>query len=297
MIPLSAYSPLVSGSGRRRAAAVALCAAALAVIAGCSTGAGSSSVPLGTTGPTGTTGTTGTATRLTPLRAIRLAAVETQRVNSMAATFSEQVGTVGSVNGTMQLRLKPKLLAHETLSSSINGRSSTVEEIVSVKAVYVKEPSNPTSRPWLEVRLSSLSGNLGKSIQSLLQSAQNGNPAAQTQMFAGSRNAHKVGTQVVNGVQTTRYAGTLTVAQALSRLSPAIRKGFAPVMKLISGDIRFSLWIDNQHVTRRLVEVESVEGQTVTVTLNVTAVNQPVQITLPPRGQVTVLPASALRGL
>lgn len=266
-------------------------------MAGCSTGARSSSVPLGTTGPTSTTGTTGTATKLTPRQAIRLAAVETQRVTSMAATFSEQVGTAGTVSGTMQLRLKPKLLGHEILSSSINGRSSTVEEIVSVKAIYVKEPSNPTDKPWVEVRLSSLAGNLGKSLQSLLQSAQNGNPATQTQMFAGSRNVHKVGTEVVNGVQTTHYAGTVTAAQALSRLSPTVRKGFAPLMKLISGGIHFNVWIDDQHVTRRLVEVETVEGQTVTVTLNVTAVNQPVQITLPPPGQVTVLPASALGGL
>lgn len=287
----SAYSPLNSGSSLRRAWAGALCAAALALIAGCSAGSGNSAMPRGTTGPTGT------ATKLTPLQAMRLAAVETQRVSSMAATFSEQVGTTGSVNGTMQLRLKPKLLAHETVSSSIKGRSSTIEEIVSVKAIYLKAPSNPTGKPWLEIRLASLSGNLGKSIQSLLQSAQTGNPATQTQMFAASRNIHQVGTQVVNGVQTTHYAGSVTAAQALTKLPPAVRKGFAPVLKRMSGDIRFNVWIDGQHHTRRGVVVENVEGQTVTVTVNVTAVNQPLQLTLPPRDQVTVLPPSALRGL
>jgi hypothetical protein len=297
MIPLSAYSPFNGGRGGRRASAVALCAAALAVMAGCSTGSGSSSVPLGTTGPTGTTGTNATATKLTPRQAITLAAVETQRVTSMAATFAEQVGTLGTINGTMQLRLKPTLLGHESLSKSINGQSSTVEEIVSVRAVYIKVPGNPGGRPWLEVKLSNLAGGLGKSLQSLLQSAQNGNPAAETQMFAGSRNVHKVGTEVVNGVQTTHYAGTVTVSQALRRLSPTVRKGFAPLLRLISGGIRFDIWLDDQHVARKVVEVESVRGQTVTVTLNVTAVNQPVQVTLPPRGQVTVLPASALGGL
>ena len=297
MTPLSANSPLNSQRGRRRAAAVALCAAALAVIAGCSTGSGSSPVSLGTAGPAGTTGTTGTASKLTPLRAIRLAAVETQRVSSVAATFAEQVGTAGSVNGTMQLRLKPTLLAHETLSSSINGQSSTVEDIVSAKAVYIKEPSNPSRRPWLEVKLSNLRGSLGKSLQKLLQNVQNSNPAAQTQLFAGSRDVHKVGTQVVNGVPTTHYAGTVTASRALSRLSPAVRKGLAPLLRLISGGIRFNVWLDDQHVTRRVVEVETVSGQTVTVTLNVTAVNQPVQITLPPRRQVRVLPAGALGGL
>jgi hypothetical protein len=247
--------------------------------------------------PPGTTGTTGNATKLTPRQAITLAAVETQRVTSMAATFSEQVGTAATINGAMQLRLKPTLLAHETLSSSSNGQSSTVEEIVSAKAVYIKAPSNPSGKPWVEIKFSSLAGGLGKSLQSLLQSAQNGNPAAQTQMFAGSRNVHKVGTEVVNGTQTTHYAGTVTASQALRRLSPTVRKGFAPLLRLISGGIRFDIWLDDQHVARKLVEVESVRGQTVTLTLNVTAVNQPMQITLPPRRQVAVLPASALGGL
>jgi hypothetical protein len=218
-------------------------------------------------------------------------------VNSMAATFSEQIGSAGTANGTMQLRLRPTLLAHETLSTSISGQSATVEEIVSAKAIYIKEPLAQTSKPWIEIRLSNLSGSLGKSIQSLLQSAQNGNPAEQTQMFAGSRNVHEVGTEVVNGVQTTHYAGTVTAAGALSRLSPTVRKGFAPLMKLISGDIRFNIWIDAQHVARKVSEVETVRGQTVTVTLNVTAVNQPVQISLPPASQVTILSRGALGGL
>lgn len=290
MTQFSAYSPLNHGGRRRRVVAAALCAGALAVITGCSTGASGSSAP------PGTTGTPGTATKLTPLQAIRLASAETQRVSSMAATFSEQIGTAGTINGTMRLRLKPTLLAHEILSSSINGQSSSIEEIVSTKAVYLKEPGSPGGKPWIEVKLSTLSGSLGKTLQSLLQSAQDGNPAAQTQMFAGSKNVHKVGTQVVNGVQTTHYAGTVTASQALSRLSPAVRKGLAPLLRLISGHIQFNIWIDGQHVARRAVAVETVNGQTVTVTLNVTAINQPMRIALPPRRQVTVLSANALAG-
>jgi hypothetical protein len=66
---------------------------------------------------------------------------------------------------------------------------------------------------------------------------------------------------------------------------------------MLTGEIRFDVWIDTQHVTRRVIEVEKVAGQPVTVTLNVTAVNQPVQIALPPAGQVTTLPKSRLGGL
>ena len=299
MIPLSANSPLNSG-GRRRAAAVALCAAALAVMAGCSTGSGSSSVPHGTTGPAGTTGTTGTATKLTPLRAIRLAADESQRVNSIATTFSEQVGdpVIATVTATAQEQLRPALLADLNLHTTASGRSESLHEIVSAKALYLQTPpGNPTVRPWTEFPFSELGHGLGGSISSLLQSAQNSNPAQQTQLLTASKNAHVVGTEVVDGAETTHYRGTISAATALGRLKPAVRKGLAPMLKLITGTIHFDVWIDAQHVMRRLVLVETVLGERVTVTVNVTAVNQPVQITLPPASQVGIMPASALGGL
>lgn len=287
MTPLSGYSPLNSSRGQRRAAAVALCAAALALIAGCSTGT------------TGRTGTTGTTAPLTPQTAIRLAADESQRVNSLAATFSERVGSpaVATTSATMQLRLKPKLLANMSLRISTSGRTTTVDEIVSAKAVYLKKPGGQHGRPWVEIRFSELGGSLGSSISSLLQAAQNGNPAEQTQVLTASKNVHAVGTQVVNGVETTHYKGSVTASTALASLKPAVRKGLAPLMKLITGDIHFDVWIDAQHVTRRLVEVETVVGEPATVTVNVTAVNQPVQIIPPPASEVTILPKSQLGGL
>jgi hypothetical protein len=290
MTPLSVDSPLNSSRGQRRTAAVALCAGALALIAGCSTSS---------TGTTGGTGTTGTTAPLTPQKAIRLAADESRRVNSLAATFSERIGSpaVATTSATMQLRLKPKLLANVSLRTSTSGRTTTVDEIVSAKAVYLKERSAQTGRPWIEIRFSDLGGSLGNSISSLLQAAQNGNPAEHTQVLTASKNVRAVGTQVVNGVETTHYKGSVTASTALASLKPAVRKGLAPLMKLITGQIHFDVWIDAQHVTRRLVEVETVVGEPATVTVNVTAVNQPVQITPPPASQVTILPRSQLRGL
>lgn len=276
--------------------AAALCAGALALIAGCSTGSGSST---SSTGPTGSTVPTGSAAPLTPQRAISLAADESRRVTTMAANFSEQVGSpaVATTTATTQLQLRPRLLANESLHTSTNGQTVSVDEIVSAKAVYIKESSNQSSKPWVEVPFSELGRSLGSSISALLQNAQNGNPAEQTQVLTASKNAHVVGTQVVNGVETTHYSGTVSVATALSSLSPSVRKGLAPVLKLITGNIRFDVWIDAQHVTRRLIEHETIDGQPVTVTVNVTAVNQPVQVSPPPASEVTILPATELGGI
>lgn len=289
MIPFSVFSPPDSGRGRRRTAAVLLCAAALAVLAACSTGSTSSSAPHGTTG---------TATKLTPQRAIRLAAYESERVNSVAATLSEKVGNpvIATITASAQEQLRPTLLADLKLHITASGRSTAVHEIVSAKAAYIQAPGNPTGKPWAEIRFSELGHGLGSSLSSLLQYAQNSNPAKQTQLLTASKNVHVVGTEVVDGVETTHYRGTISAATALRSLKPAVRKGLAPLLRLITGSIRFDVWIDAQHVMRRLVLVEAVLGEQATVTVNVIAVNQPVQITLPRASQVGIVPKSQLGG-
>jgi hypothetical protein len=214
----------------------------------------------------------------------------------MAANFSEQVGNpvAETTSATTTLQLRPRLLADESLHISGDGQTVSLDEVVSARAVYLKESSSQSSRPWVEVKFSQLGGSLGSSISTLLQNAQNGNPAQQTEVLTASKNVHAVGTQVVNGVETTHYAGTVSASTALTSLPASVRKGLAPLLKLITGDIRFDIWIDAQNVTRRLIERETVDGQAATVTVNVTAVNQPVQISPPPASQVTVLSPSQL---
>ena len=277
-------------ANRRRAAAVAFGAGTLALVAGCSAG---------TTAATDTTGATGSAQPLSPRTAIRLAADQTQRVNSMAAAFS--VRTSGSVTdtvaGTVQLRLRPTLLADEKLNISAAGQRFPLQEIVTAKAIYLKSPSVSAlakpGRPWIGIPFSDLSGSLGSSLGNLLQNVQNGNPASQAKMLSASKNVRAVGTQVIDGVSTTHYTGTFKASAALAKLSPGLRKEIAPGLKLITGDIRFNAWIDAQHVVRRITEVYTVMGHTATATVNVTAVNQPVHIAPPPARRVTLPPAGA----
>ena len=56
------------------------------------------------------------------------------------------------------------------------------------------------------------------------------------------------------------------------------------------GDIRFDAWIDADHVALRISEVEDLGGETVHSTLNVTSVNRPVRIAVPPASETVVLP-------
>jgi hypothetical protein len=283
MTLLSTHSSVNRG-GRpgQRAAAAALCAGALALVAGCS----AAPAPL------------------TPRMAISLAADETQNVNSMVATVATQTsGTVAAATtATVQMELKPALVASADATVSADGQTFLIDEIVSAKALYLKSTvfsafTGQTGKPWIEIPFATLSGALAASLTALFQDVQNGDPLTQTKMLAASRNVRAIGTQVVNGVHTTHYTGTFTASAALASLPPGLRKEAAPLMKLVTGSIRFNAWIDAQHALRRLTEIETVHGETVHTTMNVTPLSRPVHIAVPPASQAVILTKSELGGM
>jgi hypothetical protein len=263
----------------------AIGAGALALIAGCGGGSG---------------GTGSAAPRpLTPHQVITLAADESQHVNSIAANMSMVIaGTVSeTLTGNIQVQLKPILLADENLIISSQGQTIPMTDIVSAKAVYLKSAAfssltGQTGKTWIKIPLTEMSGT-GSALSSLLQDVQNGDPLTQTSMLAASKNVRAVGTQVIDGVRTTHYAGTFTAAAALAELPANLRTQLAPMLKLITGDIQFNAWIDAQHQLRKLTETETVMSETVNMTMDVTSVNQPVHVSLPPARRTMVLPASA----
>ena len=281
--------PSSGGADRTRLAAVALCAGAVALLAGAA----------GCTAST--TGTSGPAKPQSARQAITLASNDTRRANSMSGTFSMRLGSAApeTTTGTIQMQRVPSLLFDEDLSVSVDGQTLPVTEIVSASALYLKEAtlSRETGKPWLEVPFSDLEGSFGSTLARLFQSAQNGNPLEQTQMLAASKNVRAVGTQVIDGVQTTHYTGSFTPSAAVNALSPSLRTAVRPILGALTGDIRFNAWIDAQHQVRKVTEAETVGGEPVTMTMNITAINQPVHIALPAASQVATLPRSGASGI
>ena len=103
-----------------------------------------------------------------------------------------------------------------------DGQTFPIDEIMSAKTLYLSSSilsafTGHTGKAWFEIPLAILSGNFGTSPTGLLQDVQNGNPLTQTEMLAAAKNVRSLGTQVINGVRTTHYAGSFT-ASARRRL-------------------------------------------------------------------------------
>ena len=275
-------SPTIRSRSRRGRAAVAVAAAALAALAA----AGCSSASSGGGG--------GGAQPLSPHQAIQLASDQTSKINSMTMTIDLQLGSTGSMTGSMQMQLKPTLLMEADFNMSGSSLNGTITEIITDKALYMKLPSSiptGTGKPWIVIDLTKLGNKAGMNFQQLFQQLENMGPQSSSKIFAESKDIHKVGTATINGVATTEYAGTISAAAALSQLPAAQKKQLGPMLsQLGSTTISFDVWIDGSNQMRKVIENYDQSGQTVTATIVVTSINQPVNIVLPPTSDTAPLP-------
>ncbi len=267
---------------RQRATVVGLSAAALTLISACSSGGKPASAPL------------------PPRQALLAAAAQTQRITSATETLT--VRTSGASNsamtGTIQARLKPTLMVSGNLDATEAGTSSRIKMIITGTAMYFSEAAltSQVGKPWVKIDLSTLdtlAGTTGSGLTQLFHSLESNNFASQARLSAVARNARVVGKQAIDGVSTTEYAGSFTAAAGLKALPADLRKALAPGLRAMGNStISFREWVDGQHHVRKLAEVETVNGNTVHTSINVTAINQPVTITLPPASQTFTLPDS-----
>ena len=274
--------------GGQRTAAAGLSAAALILVAAaCTSG--------GTSADGGSAGTS-----LTPRQSLLAAATQAQQVTSATEALAVKGSGASSstMTGTVLIRLKPALLVSENLDVTAAGTSTQIKMIIAGTDIYLHEAALTSQLGTLWVKmdpsaLPALAGTSGASLAQLLQSLQSNNFTKQAQLFTLAKNTRVVGTQTVGGVSTTEYAGSLTAAEGLKALPASLRQALAPGLRALGNStIYFREWVDGQQHLRKITETEALNGDTVTTTINITGINQAVQITLPPASQTFTLQTS-----
>jgi hypothetical protein len=269
--------------GRVRLFAGVFAGAALLVIAGCSSG------PHNPTGNGSSAGPDGTGGGLPARQAVYLGVQQSKRDTSALGTVDVQVtGTSDSSStGTMEMVFKPSTLISSDVRIASASKTIVMDEITAGSTLYLKLPSLAvaTGKPWAAVPSPAGSASASQAGMS------NPNPLQDMQLLLTSSDLHAVGTQVVDGVSTSVYEGTYPASAALNGLKPSVLKSIGATLH---GSIDETVWLDGQHQLRRVVTTEDVSGLTITITMNITGINVPVHIVLPPASQVTKIPLSAL---
>jgi hypothetical protein len=280
MRPISSHSQQAVPCCRRqpaprRAAAAGLSAAALIAVAACGSAAGG--------GPG--------STSVTPRQALLAAAAHMQKVTSAVETLSVKTSGAqsGTTTGVIHFQLRPLLLGAD-LSLAVNGKSTPLKEVLTTSDIYLSAPAltGQTGKPWVKIPLSVLKGPAGATFGALFHSLESDNFTNQTELLTTAKNVRFIGRETVGGTSAIEYAGSVKADSALKALPASYRRALsAKLHSLGTTAISFHVWIDSQNHVRKLAETESVNGVNVNTTVTVTAINQPVHVTIPPASQTS----------
>jgi hypothetical protein len=153
----------------------------------------------------------------------------------------------------VQAQTKPLELSMR-MSESADGQTIPITMIGNSSAMYLKLgaslPGIPASvrGKWLKIPFAELG--MDWPFASLQQNLQDADPMSQTQQLLAVKQLHAAGTAQVDGVSTTKYTGSFAPSAALKDVPVSERAQLAPELKLVTGDIGFSVWIDGQHQIR-----------------------------------------------
>ncbi|TDD85388.1 LppX_LprAFG lipoprotein [Actinomadura darangshiensis] len=213
----------------------------------------------------------------------------------------------GKVHADGQFRLRPSLQFSAKLDEfSKNGQTvpgAKGQAIFKDNTLYAKVPQLARfvsgGKQWVKIDVNQVAQRTGFDVQSLVGQVQKVDPAEQTKMFTGSKDARRVGTETVDGVKTTHYTGTVTVDDALKQLDAQARQKVEKWLPKdrANGKINFDLWTDGDNLPRKLVsKATGSQGENGTVTVLYSDYGKSFGVNPPPSDQVGELTLGNLLG-
>lgn len=154
-------------------------------------------------------------------------------------------------------------------------------------AVYMKIPGKkaPGGQTWFGLTAPGAAASVGAQ-----------DPLAMLTALGGSEEVEEVGTEEVNGVQTTHYEVDLDLA-AVSELSAKNGGGTLPLGATDSLDeATAEVWIDDQDLPRRMLMVLAGSGLSFRFSSDFLDYGKPVEVTAPPAADVMQIGSPAALG-
>ena len=248
--------------------------------------------------PTGPAPTTNTA--LIAESAAATADAGTARAAyTMTMSGLPQIGELkASGGGLVDFKHRTSQLAFH-MSYPQAGMTFDVTERMIGAVIYMHSPLLAgAGKPWIKLDLQKAGKSQGLDLNATM-SASSGDPAQMlTYLNAASDSIHRLGTQTVRGVATTRYHVVLDLykvaAQAPAAQRAAVRRTFAHEVKLLgTHTMPIDVWIDSSGLVRReqiaipLKAPSIPAGASMAMTVDLYDFGVPVHVKAPPAADVT----------
>jgi hypothetical protein len=198
----------------------------------------------------------------------------------------------GDFAGVMRLRPLAGQMTLFNVTSGGGALTGQVQEVVTPKGFYVKSPqlAARTGKPWAGITFDELKSQSGVDVKQFMSQAQQMQPGQYVQQLAASGNIKRVGSETINGVATTHYAGDVSTAQTLAHYASAARAELAPIMQSAGiTSTHIDVWVDGSELVRRIVSSAVGAKATIKTRIDVLAYDVPVDATPPPADRVADL--------
>ncbi|OWA09219.1 DUF1396 domain-containing protein [Streptomyces sp. CS113] len=237
--------------------------------------------------------------KMTPAVAVAKAAKNTEEIDSLHYRLKGKVPEDGRVEAEAQMQIKPTLAMSMKMTALDQGPEGTAEIRLVDKAMYIggtpEAAKEMDGKRWMKFDLAALGADdelnqLGGASQA------DKNPAAESTFLTGAKDVEKVGTETVEGVKTTHYKGTVSLAElekSLGDEDEATRekrkKSLEQYEKMGVDKLTMDMWVDGDDQTKQFRMRADADKGPMDLTFTFLGVNEPVKVTAPPAAEVADL--------
>jgi hypothetical protein len=224
---------------------------------------------------------------------ISAAAVKSARAGSVEADFKiNGAGIEGSGSGVFNTGASRT--GQLSMNVSVNGASVPIDSVVTGNVLYMRSSlfarfGLSGGKQWIKVDLSKLAQQQGIDLSSLANA--NPTPASALEYLRGATHVREVGTDSIQGVDTTHYKVTVDLERAAARSSGSTRRSLRRVIQA-SGvkKLPVDVWIDGKGYLRKVAYVQPAgNGGAVRISMELHDYGSPVTVKPPPADSVADL--------
>jgi hypothetical protein len=192
------------------------------------------------------------------------------------------------LSGEVASRSKDQALEYDVPFVNTDEGDPGSSEVLLGDKLYVKNLKllEVIHKPWISFSLSALKST-DTNVMALVAQVRQPDPLLHARMFTASKDVHTVGRETMGGTPTTRYQGTFTLSEALSKLGPAERTEVQAIYGPFGTTPYFEVWIDDHRLIRKINVVDR-RGtkRRLNATMNYSTFDTPVSITPPAPNEV-----------
>ncbi|WP_119728410.1 LppX_LprAFG lipoprotein [Thermomonospora amylolytica] len=191
----------------------------------------------------------------------------------------------------LAVRLRPAVALRGTVRVKASADETGLSDTRSMQMVFVDgsyylntgDPKLTGGKPWGRISLEGLTGMGGADLS---KEAQRQSPAEMARILTAAPDVKETGKETVDGVQTTRYEGTIDLRRDLAKLDQGQDMAEA-YQELGASTMRISLWVGPDSLPRKQTSQMTLkDGGSMTVTMVYRDYGKPVRISAPPSDQV-----------